>query len=218
VQISNTAATYAVHQLRSRSDAILVGVNTVLSDDPMLTAREVDRSRLQTRIVLDSQLRMPLQSKLAQTANEMPVELYFTRDGFISAGPERIKQLMATGIHLIATDGDDDGRISIPKLLMRESFSETTHLLVEPGPTLAQSFFDAGAADRVWIIRSPRDVNSPDALDAPQLPARYVKSDEVNLDGDVIAEYLDRESDVFFSASASADLVLTASTPSSASP
>lgn len=218
MRISNTAATNAVHQLRSRSDAILVGVNTVLSDDPMLTARDVERSRLQTRIILDSNLRTPLESKLARTANELPVELYFTRDGFISAGPERIKQLMASGINLIATDADDDGRISIPKLLMRESLREMTHLLVEPGPTLARSLFDAGAADRVWIIRSPREVSSADAIDAPKLPSRYVKSGEVNLDGDVIAEYLDRESDVFFSAGASPDLVLTASTPSSARP
>src|SRR5205823_107129 len=107
MQISNTRATRAVHELRSRCDAILVGVNTVLSDDPMLTARDVERSRLQTRIILDSRLRTPVESKLARTANELPVELYFTRDGFISAGPERIKQLMASGINLIATDIDD---------------------------------------------------------------------------------------------------------------
>jgi diaminohydroxyphosphoribosylaminopyrimidine deaminase/5-amino-6-(5-phosphoribosylamino)uracil reductase len=218
MQISNPAATHAVHQLRSRSDAILVGVNTVLSDDPMLTARDVERSRLQTRIILDSTLRTPIESNVARTANELPVELYFTRDGFISAGPERIKQLMERGINLIASDADDNGRISIPKLLMRESFQEMTHLLVEPGPTLARSLFDAGAADRVWIIRSSREVNAPDAINAPKLPSRYMKSGEVNLDGDVITEYLDRESDVFFSANSSADLVLTASTPSSARP
>ena len=218
MQISNAHATRAVHELRSRSDAILVGVNTVLSDDPMLTARDVERSRLQSRIILDSNLRTPVESKLARTANEMPVELYFTRDGFISAGPERIKQLMASGINLIATDADDDGRIAIPKLLSRESFGEMTHLLIEPGPTLARSFFDAGAADRVWIIQSPRTVDSSTAIDAPKLPSRYVKTGDVNLDGDVISEYLDRESDVFFSPVASPDLVLTASMPPSAHP
>jgi diaminohydroxyphosphoribosylaminopyrimidine deaminase/5-amino-6-(5-phosphoribosylamino)uracil reductase len=210
LQISNTAATHAVHRLRSRCDAILVGTNTVLADDPMLTARDAERSRLQVRIILDSQLRTPLESKLAKSANDLPVELYFTRDGFISAGPQRIKQLMATGINLIATDADEAGRISIPKLLSHESFLEMTHLLVEPGPTLAQSFFDAGAADRVWIIQSPQTVNADDAIGAPKLPSRYVKTGEVNLDGDVISEYLDRESDVFFAPVPSADLQLCA--------
>ena len=198
--------TFAVHQLRARSDAILVGVNTVLNDDPLLTARDVESSRLHTRIILDSNLRTPTESQLARTANEIAVDLYFTRQGFISAGPARIKELMSTGMNLIAAEEFSDGRISIPKLLSREWFSQITHLLVEPGPTLARSFFDAGAADRVWIIQSPNGVGDPDAIGAPRLPARYTQSAEINIDGDVIHEYLDRESDVFFAPCQSADL------------
>ena len=209
MQISNATSTRVVHALRSRSDAILVGVNTILSDDPMLTARGVERSQLSLRIILDSQLRTPLDSQLARTANDLPVDLFFTRDGFISADPQRIKQLMSTGINLIAADETEDGRISIPKLLKRESFGEITHLLVEPGPRLAQSFFDAGAADRVWVIQSEMRVDASDATAAPTLPSRYVKTAEVNLDGDVLTEYLDRESDLFFVATESADLALT---------
>ena len=208
LQISNPAATRAVHALRSRCDAILVGINTVLNDDPTLTARGVDRSRLLRRMILDSKLRTPIDSKLAHTANDSPVDLYFTRDGFISAGPEHIKQLMATGINLIAVDESDEGWIAIPKLLQHDSFEDVTHLLVEPGPTLAKSFFDAGTADRVWMIQSPRPSEFPDGMDAPKLPARYVKTGELNLEGDVITEYLDSESDLFFAATQSADLVL----------
>jgi hypothetical protein len=64
----------------------------------------------------------------------------------------------------------------------------------------------------VWIIRSPKVIDSPDAPDpdapdAAKLPARFVKTGEVELDGDVIAEHLDRESDLFFAASASSDIV-----------
>ena len=208
LQISNAASTRAIHALRSRCDAILVGINTVLSDDPLLTARDVERSRLAVRIVLDSNLRTPLDSQLARTAGELPVDLYFTRDGFVSATPGRIKQFMSAGINLISADQAPGGRISLPKLVQRDSFTEITHLLVEPGPTLARSFFDAGAADRVWIIRSPRPANVTGALAAPALPARFVKTGEVDLDGDVLTEYLDSESDLFFAATESADLIL----------
>jgi diaminohydroxyphosphoribosylaminopyrimidine deaminase / 5-amino-6-(5-phosphoribosylamino)uracil reductase len=207
LRISNPASTRAVHALRSRSDAILVGINTVLTDDPMLTARDVERSRLSVRIVLDSNLRIPADSSLARTARELPVDVYFTRAGFISAGPGRIKELMSLGIHLSAADEWPEGTIAIPKLLQREAFDEITHLMVEPGPTLARSFFDAGAADRLWVIRSST-VHGSGGVNAPKVPARYVKTGEVELDGDVVTEYLDQESDLFFARSESADLML----------
>jgi diaminohydroxyphosphoribosylaminopyrimidine deaminase / 5-amino-6-(5-phosphoribosylamino)uracil reductase len=209
LQISNAAANRVVHQLRSRSDAILVGVNTVLADDPMLTARDVEESRLQTRIVLDSKLRTPIDSRLVQSANEMPVDIYLTPAGFVA---DRVKPMLSQGVRLVIADADDQGRISIPRLLSRKDFSEITHLLVEPGPTLARSWIDAGAADRVWIIRSPNSSNVSNAPDAAKLPSRYVQTGEVHIDGDVLTEYLDRESDVFYSVAASADLVM-ASTP-----
>jgi diaminohydroxyphosphoribosylaminopyrimidine deaminase/5-amino-6-(5-phosphoribosylamino)uracil reductase len=208
MRISNDTAHHVVHVLRSRCDAILVGINTVLADDPMLTARGVEKSRLAARIVLDSKLRIPLNSRLAETAKETPVDLFFTRDGFVATTPARIKQLMATGMNLISADESPDGHISIPKLLTRDSFAELTHLLVEPGPKLARGFFDAGAADRVWVIRSPKRADAPDAIDAPKLPSRFIRTGEVNLDGDMLTEYVDPESDLFFAATESADLVL----------
>jgi diaminohydroxyphosphoribosylaminopyrimidine deaminase/5-amino-6-(5-phosphoribosylamino)uracil reductase len=211
MQISNAASMRVIHQLRGRSDAILVGIGTVLKDDPMLTARDVDPSRLQARMVLDPKLRTPLDSKLARTAKEdPPVVLYFTRDGFIGVVPDRIKQFMNCGIEMIAIDANEDGRISIPKLMHHESFGSITHLLIEPGPTVARAFFEAGAADRAWINRSKQKIAGSDAPAAPQLPSRFVKSGEIELDGDSLTEYFDRESDVFFATTPSADLVLTA--------
>jgi riboflavin biosynthesis pyrimidine reductase len=136
--------------------------------------------------------------------------LYFTREGFIAAGPARIRELMATGLNLIAADETDQGRISLPKLIFRDGFSEVTHLLVEPGPTLAQSFFNAGAADRIWIIDSAIPGPAGGAI-APALPARYVKTREINLDGNHLSEFLDTESDLFFAAVESADLVVARS-------
>jgi diaminohydroxyphosphoribosylaminopyrimidine deaminase/5-amino-6-(5-phosphoribosylamino)uracil reductase len=208
-QISNEASSRLVHQLRSRSDAILIGVNTAIVDDPMLTAR-IDGAAAgkPVRLVLDSKLRLPTDSKLVRSARQMPVEVFFTENGFAQVGPERVKQLMSAGVGLTMVDEDDTGRISIPKLLEREVFIDFTHLLVEPGPTLAHSFFDAGAADRVWVIQSPKKIGAADALAAPRVPRRYVKSAELEIDGDILTEYLDAESDLFFANAPSADLVL----------
>jgi diaminohydroxyphosphoribosylaminopyrimidine deaminase/5-amino-6-(5-phosphoribosylamino)uracil reductase len=207
MQISGPEASAWVQKLRSRSDAILVGVNTALADDPLLTAR-VDPSRLAVRIVLDSNLRLPPESQLAKTANDMPVDLYFTRTGFIAAGPEKIKRLMSAGVQLREAAEDDRGRIAIAPFIQSDRLADIAHLLVEPGPMLARSFFDAGAADRLWVIRSPRRVEESTAPAAAEIPPRFVKTAEVTLGDDTLTEYLDQESDLFFAAVASADVVV----------
>ncbi len=204
MQISNAGTSAIVQQLRAKSDAILIGIGTAIADDPLLTAR-VDESRLQTRIVLDSQLRLPPTSRLAMTTDQLPVEVYFTRDGFIEAGPERIKALMATGVTLREAAGDLRGRIALPALVQSDRMNDVTHLLVEPGPTLARSFFDAGACDRLWVIQSPIKVDDATAPSAAAIPSRFVKTGERVIDGDVLTEYLDQESDLFFAAVPSAD-------------
>ncbi len=203
-QISNAASSRLVHKLRARSDAILVGINTLLADDPLLTARNVEASRLQTRVILDSHLRTPVTSKIVQN-NDGDVHIFFAASEY---GSEKMRSLMAKGINLHVADTDDAGRISIPMLLNRDLFTDFTHLLVEPGPTLAKSFFDAGGADRVWVIESPNKIGAHDAIDAPRVPNRYVKSAELKIDGDVLSEYLDTESDLFFAGAPSADFVL----------
>ncbi len=208
LQISNARSSAIVQTLRSRSDAILIGIGTAIADDPLLTARVDGESRLQTRIVVDSKLNLPPTGKLAASTDVLPVDLYFTRDGFVQAGPERIKQLMAAGVTLREAAADLTGRIALPALIQSKHLADVTHLLVEPGPRLAKSFFDAGAADRLWIIQSSQYVTDATAPAAARIPARFVKTGELTLDGDVLSEYLDQESDLFFAAVPSADLVL----------
>jgi diaminohydroxyphosphoribosylaminopyrimidine deaminase/5-amino-6-(5-phosphoribosylamino)uracil reductase len=206
LQISNAAATRAVHQLRSRCDAIVVGVNTVIADDPLLTARDVEAPRPLRRMILDSHLRTPPTARLATEG----VDLFYTERGFLN-GLDRIKQLMPTGVNLCMApshQGDPRGRVSIAKWVLDKSLNDVTHLLVEPGPTLARSFFDAGASDRVWIIRSPRKLDAPAAPSAAALPSRFVQTGEIDLNGDLLCEYLDTESDLFLAPVKSADFVL----------
>ena len=75
------------HDLRSRCDAILVGINTVLCDDPLLTVRRAEPVRQLIRIVLDQALRIPLQSRLVMTAKEQKVIVY-TTESAIAADPD----------------------------------------------------------------------------------------------------------------------------------
>src|SRR5207245_5764001 len=75
-QISNELSLKVVHELRARSDAILVGIGTVLADDPILTARTASKKRPLIRAVLDSRLRIPPTSRLVNTANEGKVIVY----------------------------------------------------------------------------------------------------------------------------------------------
>jgi diaminohydroxyphosphoribosylaminopyrimidine deaminase/5-amino-6-(5-phosphoribosylamino)uracil reductase len=208
MQISNAASSALVQTLRSRCDAILIGSGTAIADDPLLTARVEGESRLVTRIVLDSRLRLPLASQLVKTANDLDVELYFTRDGFAAADPAHIKALLAAGVHLKETAADDRGHIALPPFLQSNRLADVTHLLVEPGPTLARSFFDAGGVDRLWVFRSPSAINDATAPAASKIPSRFVKTGELNLAGDVLTEFLDQESDLFFAAEPSADFLL----------
>jgi diaminohydroxyphosphoribosylaminopyrimidine deaminase / 5-amino-6-(5-phosphoribosylamino)uracil reductase len=210
-QISGPAAVSAVYELRARCDAILVGVGTVLSDDPLLTARNVKSSRLHNRIILDSRLRTPPDSQLARTAHQGLVDLYYTPSGFLDASEmNRITPLLNAGINLFVGEEKVDGRIQLGSLFENDHLGEVTHLLVEPGPTLAEGFFSEGLADRVWLVKSSRAMQENGAIDAPMLPSQFVKSADVRLGDDLLTEYLNTEGPLFFAAVPSADFNLAA--------
>jgi riboflavin biosynthesis pyrimidine reductase len=84
-----------------------------------------------------------------------------------------------------------------------------THLLVEPGPTLAQSFLDDNLADRLWVFQSPRRLNDPTAPAAAAIPPGFIPTGQLTLAGDTLTEYLNTGSPVFFANTPSADWVLT---------
>ncbi len=85
--ISNALSRRHTHQLRARCDAILVGINTILIDDPLLTARDVEQLRPLRRIILDSDLRLPSTSKICHTARESPVIVYCSDDAMRDQRP-----------------------------------------------------------------------------------------------------------------------------------
>jgi diaminohydroxyphosphoribosylaminopyrimidine deaminase/5-amino-6-(5-phosphoribosylamino)uracil reductase len=201
-QISNNRAMKVVHEMRARSDSIIVGINTVLTDDPQLTVRNVEIFRTLTRAVLDSNLRMPVESMIARTgAGEV---IIFCSKETYRASP-RVDELESMGLKIDPVRSTSPGKLRLDDVLF-DLDDKGQHILIESGPTLAQSFFEQNQCDRVWIIKSPKSIDDPTAPDALPIPPDYVKTAEVNLDGDILVEYLNPHSPVYFSPEASADI------------
>jgi diaminohydroxyphosphoribosylaminopyrimidine deaminase/5-amino-6-(5-phosphoribosylamino)uracil reductase len=200
VRISNPTSTAQIHAMRSRCDAILVGINTVLSDDPLLTARGVSEARPLCRMVLDTNLRLPMGSRLVQSAREHGVWAFC---GSAAERSDKAAALRDAGVRVIGCGIGEEGRLRLSDVLA--ACRGFTHLLVEPGPTIAASFLSAGLADRIWIIRSPRKIAEPDAPRAPAIP--WPATATANLDGDELSEYLNPASEVFFANNPSADFL-----------
>ena len=211
LQISNERSMRAVHALRAASDAVLVGINTVLNDDPMLTARDAAGAKLPEarrliRAVLDARLRIPMSSRLVRTARQSRVFVHFDRF-LVDAEREKVKALRDAGVESFIA-GSTHAGLRLDEVLNNLAGFDVTHVLVEPGPTLARSFFDSGnLADRVWLIVSPTRAADVASIAGVGVPAHYVKTGEFDLDGDRLIEFLNPASPLFFNAELSADFV-----------
>jgi diaminohydroxyphosphoribosylaminopyrimidine deaminase/5-amino-6-(5-phosphoribosylamino)uracil reductase len=148
--ISNPASRHLVHALRSRMDAIVVGIGTALADDPLLTARPPG-PRTPVRVILDSQGRLPLTGQLARTAREVPV-LIVTSD---TALRERTDALTALGCEWFAVPGAPR-RLELLALLDELGRRRMTNILVEGGSEVLGSFLDTGEIDEVHVFVAPR--------------------------------------------------------------
>ena len=146
--ISSESSRQLVHQVRGKMDAIVAGIGTVLADDSLLTARPPG-PRLATRVILDRQARLPLLSRVVQTAAECPVLVAVAR----SADPVRCATLREHGCEVVAFG--DSSRIPIVALLEELSRRTMTNVLVEGGGHVLGSFFDAQQVDAVDVFIAP---------------------------------------------------------------
>ncbi|WP_248304699.1 bifunctional diaminohydroxyphosphoribosylaminopyrimidine deaminase/5-amino-6-(5-phosphoribosylamino)uracil reductase RibD [Breoghania sp. L-A4] len=144
-----------VHVMRAEADGILVGLGTVLNDDPDLTCRlEGMEDRSPIRFVLDSTARLPLGSNLVRTAREVPVKLITTP----AAPIERTSALMAAGVEIITVAEDEHGRVQVPAALGALAHRGITRLMVEGGGATAGSFVAAGLVDEAYLSFGPVDI------------------------------------------------------------
>jgi diaminohydroxyphosphoribosylaminopyrimidine deaminase/5-amino-6-(5-phosphoribosylamino)uracil reductase len=173
--ITSEAARAAVQPLRHQADAALTGVDTVLADDPLLTDRSgLRRRRPLLRIVLDSALRMPLDSKIVATAqNDLVV---FT----VSTDEARANELRQRGVRVEVLPAEA-GRVPLGKVLDKLGEEGILTLLVETGTRLNTALLAAGLVDRVHFFISPQIMGS-DAVPAFKGMASFIRMAEVEVE------------------------------------
>ena len=156
--VTGEAARSRVHLLRAQCDAILVGIGTVLADDPLLTCRLPGMAaRSPVRVVLDRALRLPGTSRLVHSARETPLWVMTSET---AEAPAAMK-LGAAGAQAIrvATTSAPPG-LDLPAVLHALAGKGITRLLVEGGARVASSFVAANLADEVWLLRGPNPVGA----------------------------------------------------------
>jgi diaminohydroxyphosphoribosylaminopyrimidine deaminase/5-amino-6-(5-phosphoribosylamino)uracil reductase len=149
IAITGAASRRQVHMMRAESDAILIGINTALADDPELTVRLPGlEGRSPIRIVLDRLARLEPGSKLARSAQSVPVFVAIDAE----ADAERRKVLEGLGVKFLSTD-TFEGRIALPELLEDLAAQGMMDVLVEGGAGTAQAFLEDGLVDRLVLFQ-----------------------------------------------------------------
>src|ERR687892_246078 len=145
--ISTAESRELVHRWRAECDAVAVGIGTALADDPLLTARVEGAGSQPTRVVFDSQARLPLDSALVASIDEAPLLVICSPE----AATARRGALAQAGAEVVVAPGR--GRASrLGAALDELGRREIQDLLVEGGPTLAGALFDAGEIDAIKLF------------------------------------------------------------------
>ncbi len=139
------------HNLRKQVGAILVGINTVLKDDPLLTPRPANGKK-PLRIVLDNHLRIPLNCKLLKTSPDVPL-LIVTLVPSLRTKAKKAKQIISRGAEILACPAS---RSNLQFLLTQLGKRGVQRLLVEGGPIVIGSFLKAKLADEIVIYVAPK--------------------------------------------------------------
>jgi diaminohydroxyphosphoribosylaminopyrimidine deaminase/5-amino-6-(5-phosphoribosylamino)uracil reductase len=151
---SGEAALKRVHEMRHEHDAILVGANTVVIDDPSLTDRsELPRRRKLVRVILDNRLLTPAGSTVARTAHETPTVIVSN-----STDSEKRKALAADGVEFIIEDARN---LRAVLSALRQKYIQS--ILVEGGTQVAGAFRDLHLIDKLTLMISPRVIGGNEA-------------------------------------------------------
>lgn len=152
--ITNELSREHTHITRKRVAAIMVGINTVLADDPMLNCR-TDIPSDPIRIICDSKLRIPLNSKIIQTAKDIPVIIATTSDD-----AAKIRRLEELGAEIIVTDGE---RVELARLMAELGKRKIDSVLAEGGAELHASLLEADLVDLLQVYIAPKIIGGADA-------------------------------------------------------
>jgi len=150
--ISSEASRKMAHRERALHDAVLVGVGTVLADNPELTVR-LSRGRNPIRIVIDSTLRIPLDARILQNCAGLRTILVTTP---ASESKNKFKKMQQLGMDLLTVDQDQQGRVDLKRLLPKLAERQISSILVEGGSETITSFLKKQLADRLLVFTAPK--------------------------------------------------------------
>lgn len=155
--ITNETSRAYGYKLRDIYDGIMVGINTVIEDNPMLTAR-VDGGKNPIRIVVDSSLKIDINANLVQDKSAKTI--IATTD---KADKDKILKLQAQNVDVIVVDKDENDKVDIEKLLNILGQQNICSILVEGGATLSGSFVAKKLVDKVYFFIAPKIVGGKEA-------------------------------------------------------
>lgn len=155
--ITNETSRAYGYKLRDIYDGIMVGINTVIEDNPMLTAR-VDGGKNPIRIVVDSNLKIDINANVVQDKSAKTIVA--TTD---KADKDKILKLQAQNVDVIVVDKDENDKVDIEKLLNILGQQNICSILVEGGATLSGSFVAKKLVDKVYFFIAPKIIGGKEA-------------------------------------------------------
>lgn len=155
--ITNETSRAYGYKLRDIYDGIMVGINTVIEDNPMLTAR-VDGGKNPIRIVVDSSLKIDINANVVQDKSAKTIVA--TTD---KADKDKILKLQAQDVDVIVVDKDENDKVDIEKLLDILGQQNICSILVEGGATLSGSFVAKKLVDKVYFFIAPKIIGGKEA-------------------------------------------------------
>jgi diaminohydroxyphosphoribosylaminopyrimidine deaminase/5-amino-6-(5-phosphoribosylamino)uracil reductase len=168
--ITGEAARAHVHLQRHQSDAILVGIGTVLADDPLLTDRSGrPRRRPLLRVILDSRLRLSLESRIVQSVTNESKSQSDVLVFCSAAEPQKKRELEARGIRVEQLPTASAGRLDLHAVLRRLRELEITSLMIEGGAAVNGAALSSGVVDKLFLYYAPTILGAaavPFAVDA----------------------------------------------------
>ena len=172
--VTNAESRMAVHALRSELAGVVVGINTVLADNPMLNCRLDGLCHQPVRIVVDSKLRIPMDSQLVKTAKEYRT-IIATSQAVISTDA-----LISKGIEIVFC-ASNDNHVDINDLMDKLGAMGIDSLLLEGGGTLNAAFLEAGCVDEVWAFIAPKIIGGAAAKTPVSGKGIDLMSEAINL-------------------------------------
>lgn len=172
--VTNAESRKMAHALRSELSGVVVGIGTVLADDPMLNCRLEGNHHQPIRIVVDSNLRIPADCQLVKTAKEYKTIVacrHFDKSELEESSLcvnskqrflDSIQSLEAKGIEIIEC-ASSDGHVDISDLMTKLGAQGVDSLLLEGGGALNAAFLNAGCVDEVWAFIAPKIIGGKDS-------------------------------------------------------